>query len=128
MFVDEGAVVLIRALEPVSGQDTMRKHRGKIRSDHGIKLKDHHLCNGPSKLCMALDISKERFNKTDLTSSDILYVKNDKSVPDSDIVISKRIGLDKQPVEWQLKPWRFYVFGCSSVSVRDKNAEEFLSN
>ena len=125
-FPDEGAVVLVRALEPIQGLDTMRKLRGFHRSDQGIKLKENQLCNGPSKLCVALNICKELFNKTDLPTSDNLYLANGRCIRDSQIVVSTRIGLDKQTPEWRLKPWRFYILGCPSVSVRDKIAEKLL--
>ena len=36
----------------------MKSFRGVRRRDAGSKLKDHELCNGPSKLCQALDIEK----------------------------------------------------------------------
>ena len=121
-------MVLVRALEPKQGQDIMQKLRGQKRSDHGAKLKDNQLCNGPSKLCMALDISKERFNKTNLATSDDFHLESGKSVQNSEIVVSTRIGLDKQPPEWKLKPWRFYILGCSSVSFRDKSAESLLTD
>ena len=120
-------MVLVRALEPKQGQDIMRNLRGQKRSDHGTKLKENHLCNGPSKLCMALDISKERFNKIDLATSNALYLMEGKCLADSEIVISTRIGFEKQTPEWRLKPWRFYILGCSSVSVKDKNAENLLT-
>jgi DNA-3-methyladenine glycosylase len=52
--------VLIRALEPVTGLDIMTKRRSIT------KAKAVNLTNGPSKLCMAMAISKSQ-NKMDLT-------------------------------------------------------------
>jgi len=43
--------VLIRALEPVIGQDLMEKRRG-------AKAKPANLTNGPGRLCMAMGITK----------------------------------------------------------------------
>ncbi len=120
-------MVLIRALEPGEGRDVMRNLRGKTRSDNGAKLKDHQLCNGPSKLCTAFDIDK-RLNKLDLTSSGACFISPGKTVMDSQIVTATRIGLDKQPLEWKTKPWRFYVLNCPSVSVRDRHAEKNLQS
>ncbi len=98
----------------------MRALRGANLRDGGAALKDHQLCSGPSKLCIAFDITKNSFNKVDLAASDDLWVSKGKCVPDSDVVVSARIGLDRQPEEWRLKPWRFYVANCRSVSVKDK--------
>jgi DNA-3-methyladenine glycosylase len=92
--------VLIRALEPVAGQDIMAKRRG-VR-----QAKATNLTNGPSKLCMAMDISKSQ-NKTDLTSPP-LYIKNAPPVPKEDIVETTRIGVDYAD-EWKNHPWRFYI-------------------
>lgn len=92
--------VLIRALEPVAGQDIMAKRRGARQT------KTVNLTNGPSKLCMAMDISKSQ-NKTDLTSPP-LYIKDALPVPKEDIVETTRIGVDYAG-EWKNRPWRFYI-------------------
>ena len=65
----EGAAVLIRALEPVSGLDTMRSNReAKRKVKNGIRkpMKDKDLCSGPSKLCQAFNINKD-LNCVDLS-------------------------------------------------------------
>jgi DNA-3-methyladenine glycosylase len=92
--------VLIRALEPVAGQDIMAKRRGARQT------KTANLTNGPSKLCMAMDISKSQ-NKTDLTSPP-LYIEDAPPVPKKDIVETTRIGVDYAD-EWKNRPWRFYI-------------------
>lgn len=100
--------VLIRALEPVEGKEIMAKRRG------AIKGKVANLTNGPSKLCIAMDISKLQ-NKTDLTAPP-LYIKEAPPVLKEDIVETTRIGVEYAG-EWKNKRWRFYVRGNSFISV-----------
>jgi len=101
--------VLIRALEPVEGQDIMAKRRGARQA------KAVNLTNGPSKLCMAMGISKSQ-NKTDLTSQP-LYIKDAPPVPKEDIVETKRVGVDYAG-EWKNRPWRFYIKRNHYVSAK----------
>jgi DNA-3-methyladenine glycosylase len=99
--------VLIRSLEPVAGQDIMTKRRGIKQT----KVAD--LTNGPSKLCMAMGLSRSQ-NKTDLTFPP-LYIKDAPPIPLYDIMEKTRIGVDYAG-EWKNKPWRFYIKGNSFVS------------
>jgi len=101
--------VLIRALEPVAGQNTMIKRRSLT------KAKVVNLTNGPSKLCMAMNISKLQ-NNMDLTAPP-LYIKDAPSILKEDIVETTRIGVDYAGV-WKNKSWRFYIKGNSFVSVK----------
>lgn len=100
--------VLIRALEPVSGQELMVKRRGP-------KAKLVNLTNGPGRLCMAMGITRGQ-NKADLTIQP-LYIQDAPNIPESDIVETTRIGVDYAG-DWKNKPWRFYVKGNSCVSVK----------
>lgn len=122
-LIGPGCVVLLRSVEPLEGADDMRRLRGQKRGDAGSGLKVHQLCNGPAKLCMAMDIDKARFDKTDLVTSQELWLEDGMPVSDHDVVISARVGLNSAAPEWAAKPWRFYVRGNKSVSVRDKMAE-----
>lgn len=100
--------VLIRALEPVTGEEIMAKRRsqqGKIAN----------LTNGPSKLCMAMGISKVQ-NKKDITAPP-LYVEDASLVSQDLIVETSRIGVDYSG-EWKNKPWRFYIRNNRFVSVK----------
>jgi len=50
VFADPGDAVLIRAVEPIEGEITMKENRIKCRK--GMKeLADNQISNGPSKLC-----------------------------------------------------------------------------
>jgi len=100
--------VLIRALEPVTGKAIMAKRRGTKQG------KTINLTNGPSKLCMAMNISKPQ-NKTDLTTHP-LYIK-DAPIPKENIVETTRVGVDYAG-EWKNKPWRFYIKGNEFVSTK----------
>jgi DNA-3-methyladenine glycosylase len=101
--------VLIRALEPVAGEDIMAKRRGATQG------KATNLTNGPSKLCMAMNITKVQ-NKADLTAPP-LYIKDAPPLPQGNIVKTKRIGVDYAG-EWKNRPWRFYIEGNKFVSVK----------
>jgi DNA-3-methyladenine glycosylase len=101
--------VLIRALEPVAGEDIMAKRRGATQD------KATNLTNGPSKLCMAMNITKVQ-NKADLTAPP-LYIKDAPPLPQGNIVETKRIGVDYAG-EWKNRPWRFYIEGNKFVSVK----------
>jgi DNA-3-methyladenine glycosylase len=101
--------VLIRALEPISGEHLMAKRRG------GLPAKPTNLTNGPGRLCMAMGISKLQ-NKADLTAPP-LYVQDANSVNTEDIVQTTRIGVDYAG-NWKDKHWRFYLKGNRFVSMK----------
>ncbi len=109
--VGKPEAVLLRALEPVAGQELMMKRRGSVTG------KVLNLTNGPGRLCMAMAISKAE-NKLDLTSS-ALYIKDAPAVAEEDIVAATRIGVDYAG-EWKDMPWRFYVKNNRFVSVPKK--------
>jgi DNA-3-methyladenine glycosylase len=88
-----GAAVLIRALEPVEGEELMRERRALDR------LED--LCSGPGKLTQALGIWLDR-NGTSLYDGPIeVLSRPNGAVPR--IVRGQRIGISKAAD----LPWRF---------------------
>jgi DNA-3-methyladenine glycosylase len=97
-------VVLIRALEPLSGVDLMIKRRGTD------KLKN--LCSGPGKLCRAFDIGRELYG-TDLCREGALYLEFG-NIP-AKTSSSKRINIDYAVLTRDM-PWRFTIPGNSFVS------------
>jgi DNA-3-methyladenine glycosylase len=86
----EAAAVLIRALEPVEGIETMRARRGVTRVED--------LCSGPGKLTEALGIGLE-LNGVPLQSGPIQVLDG----PGMDVIIGPRIGITKATEH----PWRF---------------------
>lgn len=132
LCLGEGTAVLLRAIEPLVGMDHMEKHRmehkkGKKKQTDVTKPKKvlplHELCNGPAKLCISFNITKE-CNKEDLTVWDRMWIeKGPVDVPEDQIVKSKRIGIDSVGEEWASKLLRFYVLGNRYVSKRDKAKE-----
>jgi DNA-3-methyladenine glycosylase len=100
--------VLIRALEPVAGEELMAKRRGQ-------QVKVANLTNGPSKLCMAMGISRAQ-NKTNLTAPPF-YVDDAALISQDNILETTRVGVDYSG-DWKNKLWRFYIRENSFVSVK----------
>ena len=98
----DAAAVLIRALEPTTGIDTMRSRRGKAR-------KDLELCNGPGKLTEALGVTLAQ-NDSRLDREPFQLLGPEGARPE--VVTSPRVGITKA-VE---QPWRFSAAGSRYVS------------
>ena len=98
----EAAAVLIRALEPTEGIETMRARRGIER------LED--LCSGPGKLTEGLGIGLD-LNGVPLEGGPIeVRARSGSAVPA--IVTGPRIGITKATEH----PWRFCAAGSRFVS------------
>ncbi|KAG7170074.1 3-methyladenine DNA glycosylase-like [Homarus americanus] len=65
-------------------------------------------------------------NKVDLAESKFFWLEQGKSIPENQVIVTKRIGIDSCGEEWANKPLRFYVNGNKCVSVRDKKAENIF--
>ena len=100
------AAVLLRALEPLEGLETMAHARGVTEP--------HLLTSGPARLCQALGIDL-RQNRADLRGP-ALWIEAGESVPDRSILVSPRIGCERVPAPWGRMPLRFYVAGSPHVS------------
>ncbi len=101
--------VLLRALEPVTGIEVMMNRRPKAKG------KAVNLANGPSRLCMAMGLSKIQ-NGADMTSP-LLHIDSGESVPESNIVHTTRIGVDYAD-KWKNTLWRFCIKDNPYVSVK----------
>ena len=98
-----GAAVLIRALAPTVGIETMRSRRGQVR--------DRDLCSGPGKLTQALGISLAE-NGVDLSDGEIRIRPRDEGWLEPDVVEGTRIGITRA-VDLR---WRFCAAGDPNVS------------
>jgi DNA-3-methyladenine glycosylase len=99
----EGAAVLIRAVEPLVGEETLARRRG---GKAGVEL-----TNGPAKTCQALGIDRA-MNGHDLSEAPLRLLMLP-SISNEEIVTTTRIGI-KQAAN---VPWRFYIKGNRFVSV-----------
>jgi DNA-3-methyladenine glycosylase len=95
-----GAGVLIRALEPTVGLDTMRLRRDAI--DEWL------LCSGPGKLCQALGVTRA-LNGQPIS---LPPFELQPAPPGLDVVTGPRIGISKA----MDVPWRFGLAGSRFVS------------
>ena len=109
----EPAAVLIRAIQPVAGVETMRRLRFGEAPMTTYRRKN--FSNGPGKVCKALSLSSAE-NKLDLTG-DILFVCDalaDIGLPELPSVEGEvlrcgpRIGIDYAE-EARDFPWRFWL-------------------
>lgn len=100
--------ILIRAVEPIDGLEQIAQNRFLKSYDTLTAKEIKNLTNGPSKLCIALEINKKVHNFMDLVSSKELYIEDGDIINSSDIVETTRIGIDyaEEAVDF---PWRFYV-------------------
>ncbi|MBY9009844.1 MAG: DNA-3-methyladenine glycosylase [Candidatus Lokiarchaeota archaeon] len=82
--------IFIRKLFPIEGIELMKENR-KVKIGRNYK----NLVDGPSKLCMALNITKDKYNgKDSCAESSRLYFAHGKDTGDKKIALSKRIGID----------------------------------
>ena len=97
----KGTAVLIRAVEPIEGIDSM------IRNRFGRELKNDkeifNLTSGPGKVCQAFSIDRTH-SGTDLTGNKIFILNGEKNNI-KEIGVSKRIGITRS-VDL---PWRFFI-------------------
>ena len=91
------AAVLVRALAPEEGIETMRRLRGR-----------EPLADGPAKLCQALAIDRSLLG-ADITTSDDLFVERRPQIPNAKMQATPRIGIGYADVLARERLWRFVV-------------------
>src|SRR5579872_4388006 len=89
----ESGCVLVRALEPLAGVESMAEARGLPAWNTATTRKPRSVSSGPGRLCQALGITRERDNGKDLLApgSD-LQVRDDGFTP-AKVAVTPRIGI-----------------------------------
>lgn len=108
----EPAAVLLRAMEPIAGIETIRTLR--FGDKPLAPYRRRNFMNGPGKICKGLSLTTAE-NGLDLTG-DVLYLCDDpadfgaqpRSTPRERICSGPRIGIDYAQ-EAQEFPWRFWL-------------------
>ena len=91
--------ILIRAIEPINGIETMLTRRNK-------KNKDYTLTSGPGSLTKALGITINDSGKS--LMSNLIWIENQKNIPINNIISSPRVGIPYAQ-EHIHNPWRFRI-------------------
>ena len=98
--VDVPAAVLIRAVFPLEGLETMSLNRPR-------QAYSSQWLNGPAKLTQALGLDG-RMNGYRLGKpKSELFIENGIIVPGNQVKSSPRVGLGKTPEPWLSLPWRW---------------------
>lgn len=101
--------VLIRAIEPIWGIDTMIKNRS---GKSGVLL-----TNGPVKMMQAFGIHDKNWNLHFLSDSPFkIDLEDDHRKPAQEIIADKRVGINQSDPVWANKKLRYYVAGNPYVS------------
>ncbi len=98
------AAVLLRAIQPVEGIETMRA----LRQSKGRCRRDRELTSGPARLTQALAIDKA-LDGADLVEGDQLWLEPGGSLPDEAVQRGPRIGINSAAEKDRLALWRFWV-------------------
>ncbi len=108
---DTPHAILIRALEPLRGIETMLERTGK-------KVPDNTLTRGPGNLSKALNLHVSH-SGTSLSSRELFIADDGFVYNPKQIASSRRIGVDYAGTD-ALLPYRFYVKGNPHVSGKPK--------
>ncbi|SDK28297.1 DNA-3-methyladenine glycosylase [Sediminibacillus albus] len=103
---DVPEAILVRAVEPYTGKDLMRKRRPKIKSEP-------QLTNGPGKLCKALGIHMGDYGHR--LDQPPLYIAAGPAHQEFSIKQGARIGIDNSG-EARFFPWRYWVSNNNFLS------------
>jgi len=122
------AAVLIRAVEPLEGIETMmagrlpragraagdRATRGASNRNSAGRVALHNLASGPAKLTQAFGLDLAH-NRADLQGPTV-WIEPGEPIPDSRVRTSARIGCESAKAPWDKIPWRFYVADSPHVT------------
>ena len=113
--VGEPSAVLLRAVEPVYGEDTICRARFGVDAAEMTAYQRKNFMNGPGKVCKGLSLSTSE-NGMDLTGDELFICDSPEDiglpcpvVPENErIVAAPRVGVDYAGADKDL-PWRFLL-------------------
>lgn len=111
---DDPHAILIRAIVPLIGIDTMEARRNMPATKAAIS-------SGPGSAAKALGIDRT-FNAKNLTGNEIWLEDQGIKYQDDEIAATPRVGI-AYAQEHAILPWRFFVKGNKYVSKPNKVAE-----
>lgn len=110
---DQGAAVLVRAVQPIEGIESMANHRGLT----GIIEPLTRLTTGPARMCQALAVDRS-LDGENLITSERIWFESEPAVVTAQpwtARTSPRIGISQavdMPLRWFIDGHRF-VSGCA---------------
>jgi DNA-3-methyladenine glycosylase len=105
--------VLIRALEPIEGQDLIAARR---RDRAGQPLPRGQWTSGPAKLAEALAIDGTQDGVDLCDPAGPIWLEDALPADPSQLRAGPRIGLGATPEPWRSMPWRYWLAGNAFVS------------
>ena len=125
------AAILVRAVEPVTGVESMRASRmdravrrprrldeaAALRTRRALEsLPGQRLASGPGLICDAFSIdgADSGLDLCDAASPLRLEITPGDIAPP--VESGPRVGIDYAPEPWRSRPWRFWVPGSPSLS------------
>ncbi len=93
------AAVLLRAIQPVEGLEEISARRAGVPPAHWT--------DGPGKLCRALGLDGRQNGLSLCDPSGELYIETGPGVPDTEVRVGPRVGIQSTPEPWRSMPWRF---------------------
>ena len=109
---DNPEAVLIRAVEPISGLDLMKRRRNMTDSTKNLQK---NLCSGPGKLCIAMGITRQHYG-LDLCRGD-LFITPGRPIETDAIQATPRINVSYAG-EDSLLPYRFVLKDSQYLSTK----------
>lgn len=116
------AAVLIRSILPVEGLEQISQHRPLPVNKTSIRRQRREQesadtdpsyisgwTDGPAKLTQAFNIGG-KLNGVDLCDPHAeIFIETGHPVPDEEVGVTARIGINNVPEPWRSKPWRVFV-------------------
>jgi DNA-3-methyladenine glycosylase len=130
------AAFLVRAVEPIAGVDAMRMarvdaaarrtaRRGQAAAARACgavaRVPAERLAAGPGLVCEAFSIDRRDSGLDLCDGASPLRLELPSPAARLPVEAGPRVGIDYAPEPWRSRPWRFYVPGSPSLSVRPRS-------